>query len=353
MASSKVGTTTAAMRLQINDTQNFEIVHFYQPDLQIYSAARRVTVFRSGEKITVDVPESPLKQLLGCHRLSRRLLRLDKCNVFPVSDGLVIARGGFVYKYNYACGKLTPTLQLQQCRNMLHLSICQTPGGALYFGEYGMNPDRNPVPIYRSCDQGNTWEVIHRFEAGKIRHVHGCYYDPVQDSIWVCTGDFQNECWVIQTDHDFQQMDFLGTGQQQFRTCGLFFQEDSVHWIMDSELEACHHIVLDRQTQRVAVKNQFQGPVWYIKRLKSDLFLAATVQERGPGVLDQHVHLMASADLQSWTEVAKFDHDGLPKRYFKNGVIGFAEGDQTPDDFAIFFEAVASYDGKVALCSIG
>ena len=121
---------------------------------------------------------------------------------------------------------------------------------------------------------------------------------------------------------------------------------------MDSPLQDSYHIVLDRKSRTIKTKQFFPGPVWYIKRLEDGFYLAATTQELGPGVKDQYAHLMVSKDLEKWEDVYQFRHDGFPKRAFKCGVIGFADGHQKSDSFYIFFEAIKGFDGKILLCEI-
>ena len=121
---------------------------------------------------------------------------------------------------------------------------------------------------------------------------------------------------------------------------------------MDSQLETSYHIVLDRATEQIEVRQKLMGPVWYIKELADKGYLAATAQEIGAGVLDDQVHLYYSENLKDWTTIATFDHDGFPKRYFKFGVIGFADGRQSANSFYMFFEAVKGFDGKSIECSL-
>jgi hypothetical protein len=182
--------------------------------------------------------------------------------------------------------------------------------------------------------------------------VHGCYFDPYEEKIWVPTGDFDNECYLLCADRDFKNIEWIGDGQQAYRTCNLFFEQDSVHWIMDSQLQDSYHIRLDRKTCSIQKKQLFPGPVWYIKRLVDGYYLAATVQEIGPGVHDRFAHFMVSRDLETWEDLHQFRHDGFPKRYFKFGVIGFADGPQSSAAFYIFAEAIRGLDGKTALCQL-
>jgi len=338
--------------MKILSKVNKEIIHFAEKDVLISSKYR--TIFYKGKEriVKVKLPEgNPVKRLFGLFRLSRRALRLDKCNVFLHEGNLIIIRQGSVYLYQTKENKLTETLKLRNCRNVLHQSINATPEGYIYFGEYGNNGERKSVPVYCSKDGGQTWKEIYTFEPGSIKHVHGCYYDKYTDKIWVCTGDFEGENWLLVADRDFKDVRKIGDGQQKYRTCNLIFTEKEVHWLMDSQLETSYHIVLDRATERTRVEQKLMGPIWYIKELDSG-YLAATAQEIGEGVLDDKVHLYFSDDLKEWTTIHKFEHDGLPKRYFKFGVIGFADGKQTQKEFYMFFEAIKGFDGKSIKCSL-
>jgi hypothetical protein len=330
-----------------------EIIHYADKETLISSFYNKISWKKGDKTTTIRLPYDGWKSPFGLLRLSRRALRLDKCNIFLTADqNLVIIRQGLVFFYDAKTEQLTQTLILRNCRNILHQSISQTPDGYIYFGEYGHNAHRGEVPVYRSSDGGRSWEIIFMFGQGDIKHVHGCYYDAIEDKIWVCTGDFANENWLLVADRDFKNIERIGNGQQQYRSCNLFFEEDHVHWLMDSQLEPSYHIKLNRKNRQIEQKQLFAGPIWYIKRLTDGYFLAGTTQEIGAGVLDKYAHLMISKDLETWTTLHKFEHDGLPMRYFKFGVLGFADGQQSSRKFYLFIEALKKYDGKTLVCSI-
>jgi hypothetical protein len=341
------------MKLILKKVLHREICHYASPGLLITSQYNRVFVKKGDSEFSFRLPSDGWKAPFGLLRLTRRALRLDKCNVVPVKDGYVIVRQGRVYHYDEATDCLSQTLTLKNCRNVLHQSIAVIDGQELFFGEYGNNPDRREVHIYRSLDGGRTWQTVFTFAAGQIKHVHGCYYDPVERKIWALTGDFKDECRILCADRTFKDIEWIGDGQQTYRTCNVFFEKDSVHWIMDSQLQDSYHIKLDRRTRKIKQLQAFPGPVWYIKHLEDGFYLAATAQEIGPGVKDNYAHLMVSRDLETWEDVHRFEHDGLPKRWFKFGVIGFADGPQRSDGFYLFAEAVKGMDGRIALCEIG
>jgi hypothetical protein len=329
-----------------------EIVHYYDGNLLISSRYNQVFIKKNGSESSIDLPGDGLKSLLGLFRTGRRAFRLDKCNVIPVENSLVIIRQGSVYHFDLNSKLLTKVLVLSNCRNILHQSMLVTENGEVFFGEYGNNASRSEVPVYRSQDSGKSWQKIYTFNAGKVKHIHGCYWDKYEEKVWVFTGDFSGECYAICTDKDFKNIEWVGDGQQSYRMCNAFFEEDSIHWIMDSQLEDSYHVRMDRRTRKIERLNKFPGPVWYIKRLLDGYYLAATAQEIGPGVKDQYAHIMASKDLNTWEDIAQFKHDGLPKRYFKFGVIGFADGPQSGEKFYIFGEALNGLEGIASLCQV-
>jgi hypothetical protein len=340
------------MKFNIKSLINREIIHFVEGSTHISSKYRTIYYKYGNEHFEIVLPDSNLNKVLGKFRLLRRLFRLDKCNVFKVNKDLVIIKRGKVFLYDFEFGSLKLTLKLKNCRNLLHQSICSNSKGYIYFGEYGRNKNRNSVPIYRSTDLGNSWSIIYTFPPNTVKHVHGCYFDKFTDKIWVCTGDFENENFIICSDENFENVNYIGDGSQRFRAVNLIFKEDKVHWLMDSQLEYSYHIEYNRNSQSTKAKYFFKGPIWYIKELESKYYLAATAQEIGVGVLDKKVHLYCSKDLENWFEIAEFEHDGLPKRFFKFGVIGFADGEQFLDDFYMFFEAIRGFDGKIINCSV-
>ncbi len=341
------------MKLKIISRIGKEIIHFAEGKT-IISSKYRTIFWEDGKTIRrLKLPEPNLVyRVLGLFRLSRRAFRLDKCNVFLHNDRLIIIRQGFVYLYDPLKQRLTKTLKLTNCRNVLHQSISVTPEGFIYFGEYGKNKNRDRVPVYRSIDGGESWQVIYAFPPKSIKHIHGCYYDKFTDKIWVCTGDFANENFLLMTDKDFINVKKIGDGQQRYRTCNLIFTKNKVHWLMDSQLEPSYHIIFDRKTEEIEVGQQLMGPIWYVKKLVDNSYLAASAQEIGAGVLDDKIHLYHSVDLKNWNTIETFEHDKFPKRYFKFGVIGFADGMQSIKEFYMFFEAVRGLDGKSLKCTL-
>jgi hypothetical protein len=340
------------MRLHTKKYNSSEKIHHLEGDIIISSFFNKV-FFKKGEtKIEITLPSSFFEKIFGLFRISRRLLRLDMCTVLFTEQQLVLVRKGFVYHYNLVTNRLTKTLKLKQCDNILHQSICQSPDGKLFFGEYGGNPKREPVNIYCSEDFGKSWKVIFKFKAGQIRHIHGCYYDKFTNRIWTLTGDFKNENIIQISDLSFKKNEIIGDGSQKFRAVNLFFEKEEVHWMMDSPLEKSYKYTYNRATKITSKGQLFNGPIWFLKRLSDGYYLAGSSVEKGIGVLTNTACLYISKDLKNWECVREFEKDKLPMPYFKWGVLAFSNGNQSSKSFSIHFEGLKGVDGKSYICSI-
>jgi len=337
----------------IKKIRKTEKIHFLQGNEMISSFFNVVTVKLKNYKNSIELPITPFEKVLGRFRIFRRLLRYDMCNVFLAADNqLVIIRKGIVYNYDIVNEKLRQTLVLKQCSNVLSQSICKTPEGEIYFGEYGNNSDKEAVNIYRSNNNGKSWEIAYTFPKGKIRHVHGCFYDKYTCKIWILTGDLDGENLIQASDLKFENIQIIGDRTQKYRAVNLFFEKNKVHWIMDSPLEKSYQFVYDRNSKEVTQLDFFNGPVWYLKRLEDGYYLAGSSVEKGEGVLSNEACLYVSKDLVNWKIVESFKKDLLPMPYFKWGVLSFSEGIQDSKNFSIHFEGLKKVDGQAFFFSI-
>jgi hypothetical protein len=346
----------AMTHLRTTFAEGAEITHHYDATTgdKITSTGNLVHVVRSGRTHDITIPTRLWKKLPLRFRLWRRALRLDKANaLFNFrKDGVVVIYASNVFFYDLGSRQLSWTNRLRQCRNVLHCGIAVSPKG-LFFGEYGANPDRASVPVWKSSDDGRSWNIIHEFPPRSIRHIHGVYADPYSDSLWITSGDFQGECFLFEVkDNNFEEIVKHGDGSQRWRPVSMFFEPDRLIWAMDSQLETSHLQVFDRATKSLTQCCAFPGPVWYSKRFADGSAVLQTTVEAGEGVKSEFSHIYFSHDLINWIEVARFPKDRLPLRYFKSGVIGFAEGHQLPKHFPIFGEALRGLDGRTMYVSI-
>lgn len=339
------------MKLELKEILNDEIIHFASPTTLITSHFNIIKIQEDGKENIVKMPINIKQKIGGITRLTRRALRLDKSCVLPTFNGYVVFWQGSVYHIKKNENIPLLTLNLTGCRNPMHNAIANINGKELYFGEYG-NPHPSGKTIYRSIDGGVSWDKVYNISCDKIRHIHCCKWDPYEEKIWVFTGDFEGQSYILCADKNFENVEWIGDGNQYYRACNAFFKKDTVHWIMDSPLSEVHHIKLNRNTRKIELMQSFAGPVWYSKELSDGYYMAVTAQEIGPSHKDKKLHFMVSSDLKHWEEVRCFEHDKLPKGYMKYGVVAFADGGQDSQRFYTFYEGVKGLDGKSCLCTL-
>ena len=326
---------------------NEEIIHFSEDNHHVMSTGNTLKIIVGDCEFCYKMPPC-LVDYFGKFRLVRRLLRLDKCNVFPVCEEFIkfiVIRQGIVYLFDRLLGTFDAKLKLKNCRNVLHNSICLTPGGTLIFGEYGANLECGPVPLHISKNGGETWLTVDLFGPDEIKHIHCVTYDKYNDNVWVTTGDYDGQCKILICDESLNIIEILGDGSQYWRTCGVFFERESVYWFMDSPLIQSHLIKYDRKTKEIEKCYPTDGPVWYAKRLSDGVFVAGVTVEPGASVQTKCAQLIASNDLIDWKVIAEFPKDVWSMKYFKYGVLCFSEGQQSSDSFCVFGEALVGFDG--------
>ena len=90
--------------------------------------------------------------------------------------------------------------------------LVQLRSGRILFGEYFRNDSRVPVRVYASDDDAQSWRVLHKFPAGRIRHIHALIEDPYRVGVWLCTGDLDDESFLAHSSNGGDQFDIVGGG---------------------------------------------------------------------------------------------------------------------------------------------
>ncbi len=316
--------------LNIHRTVHGMQVHHAQGDQLI--ASRGMTLMTSDDagqswNRFATLPVSTTVRF-GCRfDLYRRLLREGIHAVIPAGDsetGWLVLAHRQVFRVNANGNEITPLWSVQRGRRPLRRGLAVV-NGYLFVGDYFANPDRQPVRIYRIEIATGQWEVFHEFPAGTIRHVHLLQHDPRTDRIWVGTGDEDHECYVGTLDPQNSDIQWVGSGSQDWRAVSLALTDEAVYWGTDNHLGNNRIWRLTRGADQPVKIADVVGPVYYHGTAGDGIVFATTV-EKGEGEQDAfgRLYLVDSRDHVKLIEQRR--KDIWSARYFGYGVMEFAEG---------------------------
>jgi len=331
------------------------IIHQRMADGTLWATSGRHVVFSqgSGWKPYASFPFCAPRDFFAFSRPTSRAARADKCNLMVNSFGRLIGiRGGRVYSLQE--GKTAQPLFAIQGDCGLHRSWCEDSQGWVYFGEYFMNPHRQPVRIWRISPDVNRWEVAHEFPPSRVRHVHGVYLDPFEpETFWVTVGDLEGECFLLKTNDRFKSFQSFGDGSQDFRAVNLFFTRQSANWLTDSNVKLNHAFRIDRGSSRIEKGQVLDASAWYGCPTQEGVFLAFTTIERGPAIRSQASAVLVSEDAFHWEKIYEFRKDFYrPVQIFKYGVISCPAGSMSLNEFYLSGEGLVGLDGCSLKASI-
>jgi len=284
-------------------------------------------------------------------RPASRLLRGDRCSVFPArKGGLLGMRGGVVYRFDE--GRPVRLFEIRgHC--VMHRAIAEASDGSLLFGEYVMNWGHEPVRIFRVAPDLDDFEVVYTFRSPHVFHVHSVHADPFEPGrVWVCTGDYAGQCFLVEADERFETVRFRGDGTQLWRMVGLLFQRDRLCWATDSHLETNHVVTMDRASGEIALHGERDASTWFTAETADGLYLATTGVEPGPAIRTRESRLLVSRDGVAWHRVGGFEKDFWPMPAFGLGVLRLPSGRYASSSFWLNGDALEGLDGAPRHCSL-
>lgn len=254
-----------------NFIENFDLfksngVFFSDKKILIYSLYNKVFQF---DKLTNK------SKYLGCVRVSwfdnmfkyfrfyQRLRRLVFYNIIPIPNNRFFLNFSNKIGLLNEKGKFIPLDGISSRFKILNNGLCQDES-YIYFGEYLSNNNRNrDINIYRFSKTKLTYEVIFKFPAGKIRHIHGIYKDPFSKHFYVLTGDLPNECGIYVSRDEFKSIELLGGGDETWRAVSIIFTEDLIYYGTDSEFIPNNVYLINKSNLKRKKLGELSGPVYY------------------------------------------------------------------------------------------
>lgn len=191
--------------------------------------------------------------------------------------------------------------------------------GRLWVAQYSLNDDRSqPVQLYRSDDDAQTFRAVHTFAAGAVRHLHFVQQDPHDGSIWLGTGDRDQEAALWRSADGDTSFERVGGGSQFWRATSLAFTDDAVVWGTDAGSDAPAvanvAVAMRRGSSSLAFERALQGPVHGATALPGGRVLLASGCEGGANEDDAAVHLWLREPSGVWSEIASYGAGLQPYR---------------------------------------
>ncbi len=255
-----------------------------------------------------------------------RALRLGCSAVRQTPTGSLLAVGDRrVYRKEDGGNRFELVQNIERGTRPLHRGLCVSADGAVYWGEYFGNTERESVHIFGSDDDGRSFHRAYSFAAGTIRHVHGIQEDPEDLALWIMTGDEGAEPGLYRASSNLADIELVGGGSQQWRCLSLLFAPEYIYWGTDSPYEQNHLIRFDRQTGRTERIQEVGGPVYYSGRNEAGMMFFATTVEPGPAA-SSRAQIWVSGDGDRFVLLADYPKDAWPAKLFQFGVLQFPHG---------------------------
>lgn len=288
--------------------------------------------------------------VLASFKLTRRLFRAEIRSLYHFQNDtwMCIAKKG-LFRYNKETKLFEKCCDIE--KGSRPMNLCQGDDGTIYYGEYCYNPDRKPMRIFQSKDNGDTWTVAYVFKEGEINHIHGLFNDPFTGRLWVATGDDDEACIFGYTENGFKTFVKEFAGSQQYRVCVPLFTKDEIIFATDSQYEQNVIRSINRKTGEVRDWQNIQGSGIYAVQ-NGGLMLVSTTVEPSMVNKDDASHLWYSFDGHNWKELLSFKKDFLPMTYFQFGSIRFPYYESESDAVVFNGRALKEIDGKTMIIPV-
>lgn len=286
-----------------------------------------------GNRVTPKYTVGGLKdRLIGAFRLSRQLLRVGLHHLLPLKNGNILVTAKRITYIVSSDGKVVNTFTGYQGNKPAHQGVCVTPDGTILFAEYLLNTKRDhPVRLYRSTDNGESFQVVKEWPAGDICHLHFVKWDRKENCLWLGTGDYgveDKECRLYKSTDNGDTWELVGSGSQDWRAIGVCFTKDALLWGTDAGScpDTVHFVRKDRKTLHLEILDDFEGPCHGCASYADGRAFFSTGVEGGENEKDRFAHLKAF-DGERITEVLRIKKDIWPL-IVQYGVMRFPLGSE-------------------------
>lgn len=314
--------------------------------------------FESGEmEYITSFPVSQIKSFIYKNRMLTRLLRLEPRCIAQIKPNLFVL--SFLHNIWLLDVNNKSLFKLIENRKGFSdpLNFC-FDGQFLYWGEYGNNPDRGCVNIYR-MNENLKIDLAYQFSEGTIRHIHNIIFDSHNSCYWILTGDNESASGIYRVALDWSTISAVKIGMQQFRAVVAFPINNGIIYATDSVDKENFIYRFSIDTGKIACLAPINGSCIYGTETKGYYIFSTTVEpserrnifswwtnQLGNGIKSDEVYVIAVDKKSLETKVVrKFKKDRWPIRLFQYGTVTFPKGQEQEDNLWYYPIACKRVDG--------
>lgn len=280
-------------------------------------------------------------QILCKSNLYQRLTRSHIQHVLPIKKNRILTFvSGRIY---YIDTDLQTVISSSNLRGSQPLHIAKF-GDTIYYGEYIRSSTKPPIHLLRSNPPYTEWQEVRRFD--NIRHIHGVFRDPYDDSLWITTGDEDSESWIINLERENYQTKFIMGGSQSYRAVTLLFSGNYIYYGTDTPLEKNYIYRFKRGNERLEKLTEVGGSIFFGAKVSHNLYLS-TGCEPGKFNREDAAELWESKNGKDWSRVLSLKKDIWHNKLFRYGLIFFPAG--PGDDKNLWLSSMATEKDQIVL----
>lgn len=321
------------------------------------------------ESILCKVSASTRDKIFAWSRLYERLFRREIRATIKADDShLVYAYNKMIYCLDICSGENKEELRLRNGVSNPYY-FCKVAGvkgfeDGVLFGEYLQNRERQEkVGIYARSSQTGQWRSVFEFPVGIIRHIHGIVSAPEHECVYILTGDKDNEAGIWKATNNFNSVEPVLIGCQQYRAVRLFVVGKKIIYATDTPNETNYIYSYDCQDHKLQRLKMLNGSCIYASESKDYIYISSTVEpdERisgwrswvnyklGSGILSRDVYVYKiTKDNLHIDSIATFKKDFLPYKLFQYGQCDTLF-DEKRGKLLLYPIAVKKHDGKLLI----
>lgn len=341
---------------------------FINNDLLVYKEGK-FSLFNIHKKsiITSSIINIKKYNYIGKSRLLTRLLRLEPRFALMIdSESFLYPLKGYLYSANIVTREI---IQVHKFRvgmsaplQMMKIEKLEGFEDQFIYGDYFRNKEKQEVSIYSSNDGINDWYKKYTFKSGEINHIHAIIPDQLSKKVWILTGDFGDSAGIWFTTDDFKTVKKLFSGEQDFRSCVAYPNEEGLLYLTDTPVKD-NSIFLIKDDEIIKLKD-LSGSVIYGteyhnsylfstvvegKSSENDGLLSLFSTKRGIGIKTSHCDLILGNLKEGFIKIATAKKDMFPFGLMQFGTFQFPYGINNSNHIVVYATALKKIDGKTII----